>query len=76
VGAAGDLLANYQHVIEDLRLVTGENSVFDVTVDDAILYSKDETGRHAESGEILTLFTALLGPDVPRYGDEVTYNLR
>ena len=70
MSAAGDLLANYQHVIEDLRLVTGTNSVFDVTVDDTILYSKDETGRHAETGEILTLFTALMGPDVPRYGEE------
>tara|TARA_Y100000590_G_scaffold248261_1_gene278979 strand:+ start:676 stop:819 length:144 start_codon:yes stop_codon:yes gene_type:complete len=37
VGAAGDLLANYQHVIEDLRLVTAENGVFDVTVDNVIL---------------------------------------
>ena len=70
MGAAGDLLANYQHVIEDLRLVTGENGVFDVTVDDVILYSKDETGRHAETGEVLALFTALTGPDVPRYGEE------
>ena len=70
MGAAGDLLANYQHVIEDLRLVTGENGVFDVTVDDTILYSKDETGRHAEAGEVLALFTALMGPGVPRYGEE------
>ena len=70
MSAASDLLTNYQHVIEDLRLVTGENGVFDVTVDDTALYSKDETGRHAESGEVLALFTALVGPDVLRYGEE------
>ena len=70
MGAAGDLLANYQHVIEDLRLVTGENGVFDVTVDDTTLYSKDETGRHAEPGEVLDLFANLMGPDVSRYGEE------
>jgi selenoprotein W-related protein len=70
VGAAGDLLANYQHVIEELRLVTGESGVFDVTVDDAILYSKAQTGRHAESGEVLDLFANLMGPDVSRYGEE------
>ena len=70
MGAAGDLLANYQHVIEDLRLVTGENSVFDVTVDGDLIYSKAQTGRHAEPGEVLDLFANLMGPDVSRYGEE------
>ena len=70
MGAAGDLLANYQHVIEDLRLVTGENGVFDVTVDGDLIYSKAQTGRHAEPGEVLDLFADLMGSDVPRYGEE------
>ena len=70
MGAAGDLLANYQHVIEDLRLVTGENGVFDVTVDGDLIYSKAQTGRHAEPGEVLGLFANLMGPDVSRYGEE------
>jgi len=70
VGAAEDLLANYQHVIEDLRLVTGENGVFDVTVDGDLIYSKAQTGRHAEPGEVLDLFANLMGPDVSRYGEE------
>ena len=70
MGAAEDLLANYQHVIEDLRLVTGENGVFDVTVDGGLIYSKAQTGRHAEPGEVLDLFANLMGPDVPRYGEE------
>jgi len=70
VGAAEDLLANYQHVIEDLRLVTGENGVFDVTVDGDLIYSKAQTGRHAEPGEVLGLFANLMGPDVSRYGEE------
>ena len=70
MGAAEDLLANYQHVIEDLRLVTGENGVFDVTVDGDLIYSKAQTGRHAEPSEVLDLFTALMGSDVSRYGEE------
>ncbi len=70
MGAAEDLLANYQHVIEDLRLVTGENGVFDVTVDGDLIYSKAQTGRHAEPGEVLDLFANLMGPDVSRYGEE------
>ena len=70
MGAAEALLANYQHVIEDLRLVTGENGVFDVTVDGDLIYSKAQTGRHAEPGEVLDLFANLMGPDVSRYGEE------
>ena len=70
MGAAEDLLANYQHVIEDLRLVTGENGVFDVTVDGDLIYSKAQTGRHAEPGEVLDLFANLMGPDVSRYGEK------
>ena len=70
MGAAGDLLATYQNVVDDLVLVTGENGVFDVVVDDAIIYSKAETGRHAEPGEVLDLFAVHVGPDVPRYGED------
>ena len=70
MSVARDLLASYQHVIADLRLVTGDNGVFNVTVDGDLLYSKAQTGRHAEPGEVLELFTDLMGPDVPRYGEE------
>ena len=70
MGAASDLLTNYQHVIADLLLVTGDNGVFNVTVDGDLIYSKAQTGRHAEPGEVLALFTALVGPDVLRYGEE------
>ena len=70
MGADSDLLTNYQHVIGDLRLVAGNNGVFNVTVDGNLIYSKAQTGRHAEPGEVLELFTDLMGPDVPRYGEE------
>lgn len=68
MSATNDLLSNYQHVIEDLRLVTGSKGVFDVAVDGQLLYSKGETGRHAEPGEVLKLFSELVGPDVKRFG--------
>ena len=68
MSATTELLGNYQHVIEDLRLITGSKGVFDVRVDGELLYSKAETGRHAEPGEVLTLFADLVGPDVPIYG--------
>ena len=70
MGAASDLLTNYQHVITGLRLVTGDKGVFDVAVDGDLIYSKAQTGRHVEPGEVLELFTDLMGSDVPRYGEE------
>tara|TARA_B100002049_G_C16000210_1_gene341164 strand:+ start:650 stop:862 length:213 start_codon:yes stop_codon:yes gene_type:complete len=70
VSAVSDLLSNYQHVIEELRLVTGDNGAFEVVVDGNLVYSKHATGRHAEPGEVLDLFTNLMGSDVPRYGEE------
>jgi len=68
VSAASDLLSNYQHVIDELIIVTGGAGVFDVVVNDDVIYSKAQTGRHAEPGEILALFTDLVGPGTARYG--------
>lgn len=68
MSAAKDLLQNYQHIITDLHLITGSAGVFDVTVDDAVIYSKDQTNRFAEPGEVLDLFAAHVGEDVRRYG--------
>ena len=62
-----DLLHDYQHVIEDVTLVTGSKGVFDVEVDGELLYSKHATGRHAQPGEVLERFRALLGPAVAPY---------
>ncbi len=70
MSAVSDLLTNYQHVIAGLRLVTGDNGVFNVTVDGDLIYPKAQTGRHAEPGEVLELFTDLMGSDMPRYGEE------
>lgn len=68
MSAANDLLKNYQHVIEQLDLVTGAAGVFDVVANGELLYSKDQTNRHANAGEVLELFAAHVGPDVARYG--------
>jgi selenoprotein W-related protein len=47
--------------------VTGSKGVFDVVVDGQILFSKHAAGRHADPGEVLTLFRQLVGPDVAIY---------
>ena len=68
MSATQDLLNTYQHVIDDLTLVTGSKGVFDVVVNGDLIYSKGETGRHAEPGEVLALFRDVVGPDVSEFG--------
>lgn len=63
----GDLLFHYQHVIDELTLVTGSKGVFDVEVDGELLFSKKEMGRHAEDGEVLARFRQRVGPGVAEY---------
>ena len=67
MSAAHDLLHDYQHVIAELRLVTGSKGVFDVVVDGEVLYSKKATGRHAEAHEVLELFRAKYAQGVEPY---------
>lgn len=69
MSAASDLLSNYQHVIESLSFVTGDKGVFDVVVDGDVLYSKADTGRHAEDGEVLSLFVDAYAQGVTRFGE-------
>ena len=65
---AEDLLGAYQHTIETLTLRPGPRGSFDVAVDGKLLFSKHASGRHASAREVLELFSALVGPDVRRYG--------
>ncbi len=63
-----ELLSAHQHRIDSLTLVTGSKGVFDVVADGTTIYSKAETGRQAEPGEVLAAFEALLDPGAERYG--------
>ena len=67
MSAASDILGDYQHIIESLAFVTGSKGIFDVRVDGDLLYSKHETGRHAEPGEVLALFEEKYGQGVTKY---------
>lgn len=68
MSAITDLLTNYQHIIAEAKTIGGAKGIFDVIVDDAMLYSKFATGRHADPGEVLQLFTEKYGEGVTRYG--------
>jgi selenoprotein W-related protein len=60
VSLAADLLKNFEAEIETLSLAPSDGGRFEVTVNDKLVYSKLETGRHAEPGEVVGLVQKLL----------------
>lgn len=56
-----ELLKQYEHVIEEIKLVPSDGGRFEVTVNGQLLYSKLQTHRHAEAGEVLGLVRKLVG---------------
>jgi selenoprotein W-related protein len=64
---ADDILSHYQHIIDTFTVITGTKGAFEFKVNDEMLYSKKQLGRHAEPGEVLALFQELIGPDVEPY---------
>lgn len=60
-------MRNYQHIIDTFTFITGSKGAFELKVNDELLFSKKELGRHAEPGEVLALFQERVGPDVPTY---------
>ena len=58
---AEELLKHYEHVIETLVLVPSDDGRFEVTVNGELLFSKSQSHRHAEPGEVLGLVRKLVG---------------
>ena len=57
---ANDLLQNFEPEIESITLVPSDGGRYEITVDDTLVYSKLETGRHAEAGEVVGLVKKIL----------------
>lgn len=57
---AADLLKNFEAEIKSISLVPSDGGRFEVSVNDKLVYSKLETGRHAEAGEVVGLVQRLL----------------
>ncbi len=60
MGLAGELLKQFEHMIENLSLVPSEGGRFEVTVNGKLLYSKLETKRHAQPGEVIGLINKMV----------------
>ncbi len=57
---ASDLLKQFEHMIEGLTLVPSDGGRFEVTVNGKLIYSKLETKRHAQPGEIIGLINKMV----------------
>jgi len=55
VGLANDLLKEFEYDIGNLTLVPSDGGRFEVTVGETLIYSKLQTHRHAEPGEVVGL---------------------
>jgi len=53
-----ELLQNFEPEIGSVTLVPSDGGRFEVTVNGTLLYSKLQTGRHAEPGEVVKLLRA------------------
>jgi selenoprotein W-related protein len=60
VSLVNDLLKNFEPQIENITLLPAMGGRFEVSVNDQLIYSKLETGRHAESGEVVKLVRKLI----------------
>jgi selenoprotein W-related protein len=60
VSLASELLKKFEPEIEALTLVPSDGGRFEVSVNGKLVYSKLQTGRHAESGEVAGLVEKLL----------------
>jgi len=54
-----ELLSYYQHEMASLTLIPGDKGIFDVKVNETLIYSKHKMGRFPEPGEIISQFKTI-----------------
>jgi len=59
VSLANDLLKNFESQIESVALHPSSGGRFEVSVNGELIYSKLQTGRHPERGEVIDLIRNL-----------------
>jgi selenoprotein W-related protein len=60
VGLAGEILKEFEHLVDDIRLVPSDGGRFEVTVNDQLIFSKLSAGRHAQPAEIIGAVTRMV----------------
>lgn len=61
---ASEILNEFEHYIDDFKLIPSRGGVFELHLGDTLVYSKKETGQHVEFAEVAPDLRKLLGrPD-------------
>jgi selenoprotein W-related protein len=60
VGLAGELMKHFEHMVESLSLIPSDGGRFEVTVNGQLMYSKLQTKRHIQPGEMVGLINKLM----------------
>ena len=47
-----EVLKEHEYKVNSVQLIPSDGGKFEVMVDDKLVYSKLQTGRHIESGEV------------------------
>jgi selenoprotein W-related protein len=58
-----DILKQFEQEIESFTLIPSDGGKFEITVNDRLVYSKLQTHRHTEGGEVKNLIESLLAGD-------------
>jgi len=55
-----ELLKNFEPEIESAALIPSDGGRFEIAVNGQLIYSKLQTHRHAEAGEVVNLISKLI----------------
>ncbi len=58
VHEAQELLMQFEDRLKQLVIIPGGNGVFEVAIDDVLIFSKKRLGRHPQEGELARLVSA------------------
>jgi len=59
VSLSTELLEHFEHLIESVALIPSDGGRFEVSVNGQLIYSKLETKRHTQAGEIINIITKM-----------------
>ena len=61
-GLAARILQEWEDSVGAVEIVTGVGGIFDVNVDDELVFTKSMLGRYPDPDDVLPLLRAKLGP--------------
>jgi selenoprotein W-related protein len=63
-GLAAALISGWAPILRSVELVSGTGGIFDVTLDDELVFTKSMIGRYPEPSDVLPMIRERIGPEV------------